>query len=342
MSVAPTKPRKKATLKDVADAAKVSTATASLALRSSPRISPATSRRVNAAAASLDYVYNQRAASLRTQRSSTIGLIVRDMSNPYSAELTSGAEAALARQDYSLLLAADGGDPKKQTRLIRTMLERGVDGLLLSPVTNSDLDALRKVAVYCPLVLLTPYYPQLAADSVGMADEVGTARAVEHLIEQGHRRIAFIGGYDQDETRRRRLHSYRQTLQRWQIDFDPALCVESPTTRRGGYEAVRQLLRIPQPAGSAFCYSDVIAFGVILGLRAAGIEAGRDFAVVGFDDVEEASLWQPSLTSVATDPTGMGEKAAQLMLRRIAEPDMTVQRVIMPSRLIKRDSTASG
>lgn len=340
MSAAPTKPKKKATLKDVADAANVSTATASLALRSSPRISSATSLRVKAAAASLDYVYNQRAASLRTQRSSTIGLIVRDMSNPYSAELTSGAEAALARQDFSLLLAADGGDPKKQTRLIRTMLERGVDGLLFSPVANSDLDALRKVAVYCPLVLLTPYYPQLEADCVGMADEVGTAWAVEHLIAQGRRRIAFIGGYVQDETRRRRLYSYRQTLQRHEIDFDPALCMETPTTRRGGYDAVQKLLENPQPPGSAFCYSDVIAFGVILGLRAAGIEAGRDFAVVGFDDVEEASLWQPSLTSVATDPTAIGEKAAQLMLRRIADPDMTVQRVIMPSRLITRDSTA--
>ena len=342
MSAAPTKPKKKVTLKDVADAANVSTATASLALRSSPRISDATSQRVKTAAASLDYVYNQRAASLRTQRSSTIGLIVRDMSNPYFAELTSGAESALARQDYSLLLAANGGDLKKQARLIRAMLERGVDGLLLSPVNDSNLAALRKTAAYCPLVLLTPYYPQLAADCVGMADEDGTALAIEHLIAQGHRRIAFIGGYDQEETRRRRLHSYRQTLQRHGIDFDPALCIESPTTRRGGYEAVRQLLGIPQPPGCAFCYSDVIAFGVILGLRAAGIEAGRDFAVIGFDDVEEASLWQPSLTSVATDPTIMGEKAAQLMLRRIAEPDMTVQRVIMPSRLIERDSTATS
>ncbi len=342
MSAAPTKPKKKATLKDVADAANVSTATASLALRSSPRISPATSRRVKAAAASLDYVYNQRAASLRTQRSSTIGLIVRDMSNPYFAELTSGAESVLARQDYSLLLAADGGYHEKQARLIRAMLERGVDGLLLSPVTGSDLETLRKTAAYCPLVLLTPYFPQLGVDCVGMADEDGTARAIEHLIAQGHRRIAFIGGYDQEETRRRRLHSYRQILQRHAIDFDPALCVESPTTRRGGYEAVQQLLDNPQTPGCAFCYSDVIAFGVILGLRAAGIEAGRDFAVIGFDDVEEASLWQPSLTSVATDPTVIGEKAAQLMLRRIAEPDMAVQRVIMPSRLIKRDSTASG
>ena len=342
MSAAPTRPKSKATLKDVADAAQVSTATASLALRSNPRISPATSRRVKAAASALDYVYNQRAASLRTQRSSTIGMIVRDLSNPYSAELTSGAEATLARQDYSLLLAADSGDHKKQARLIRTMLERGVDGLLLSPTTASDLDALRKTTVHCPLVLLTPYYPQLATDCVGMADEDGTALAVAHLIAQGHRRIAFIGGYDQDETRRRRLHSYRQTLQRQQIDFDPALCVESATTRRGGYEAVQQLLRIPQPPGSAFCYSDVIAFGVILGLRAAGLEAGRDFAVIGFDDVEEASLWQPSLTSVATDPTDMGATAAQLLLRRIATPNMPLQRVIMPSRLIKRDSTATG
>lgn len=333
--------RKQVTLKDVAEAANVSTATASLVLSNNPRISAATRQRVLEAVEALGYVYNQRAASLRTQRSYTIGLIVTDVLNPYSAELTSGAEAALAAHDYSLVLATTDDDLAKQSRSIRTMLERDVDGLILGPVAGTSTEALRNIMRHCALVLLNPYYENLAIDCVGMDDENGTVWAVRHLIQQGHRRIAFVGGYATSATRQRRLHSYRDTLQARDINYDPALCVDSPVTRRGGYDAVRQLLNLAQPPSAAYCYSDVIAFGVMLGLRAAGLEAGRDLAVIGFDDVPEASLWHPSLTTVSADPRGLGENAAQLMLRRIANPDLPLSRVIMPSQLIVRDSSAT-
>ncbi len=331
----------KVTLQDVADAAGVSKATASLALRNHARISEPTRLRIRAAVEALGYVYNQSAASLRTQRSYSVGLIIKDVSNPFNAELTAGAEAQLAEQGYSLLLCTTDDELDKQSRMIKTMLERDVDGLILSPATGARTGDLRKWMQYCPFVLLTPYYSDLAADCVGMDDEKGTIRAIEHLIGLGHRRIAFVGGYEATSTRRTRLRSYRATLIKQGIEFDPALTITSPVSRRGGYDAVQQLLTMPEPPTAAYCYSDVIAFGVMLGLRAAGIEAGQSFAVIGFDDVEEASLWHPSLTTVSTNAKGIGEQAAQLMLRRIAEPEMPVQRVIMPSRLVERDSSAA-
>lgn len=333
--------RQKVTLQHVAEAAKVSKATASLALSNNPRISQPTRQRVLNAVESLGYVYNQRAASLRTQRSYTIGLIIRDVSNPFNAELTSGAESQLANHDYSLLLAATYDNADKQSRMVKTMLERDVDGLILAPTADTPPAALQRLLDYRPLVLLTPYYAGLAADCVGMDDEKGTARAVTRLIQQGRRRIAFVGGFDTDLTRQRRLQSYRHTLGRHGIELDPALTVASPVSRRGGYDAMRQLLSMARPPTAVYCYSDVIAFGVMLGLRAAGLEAGRDLAVIGFDDVPEASLWHPSLTTVSTDPRGLGLNAAQLMLRRIAEPDLPLKRIIMPSQLIERDSTAA-
>ncbi len=332
--------RQKVTLQHVADAANVSKATASLALSNNPRISEPTRQRVLEAVESLGYVYNQRAASLRTQRSYTIGLIIKDLSNPFNAELTAGAESQLADQDYSLVLATTDDDLDKQSRMIQTLLERDVDGLILAPTASTATASLQRLMDYCPLVLLTPYYAGLAADCVGMDDEKGTARAVEHLIQQGHRRIAFVGGFETDLTRQRRLQSYRETLQRHNIAFDPALRVAGPVSRRGGYDAVHQLLNMPAPPEAAYCYSDVIAFGMMLGLRAAGLEAGRDFAVIGFDDVPEASLWHPSLTTVSTDPRGLGDEAAQLMLRRISAPDAPIRRIRMPSHLVLRDSTA--
>ncbi|MCY3832896.1 MAG: LacI family DNA-binding transcriptional regulator [Chloroflexi bacterium] len=332
--------RKKVTLQQVAEAAGVSKATASLALSNNPRISEPTRQRVLEAVEALGYVYNQRAASLRTQRSYTIGLIIKDVSNPFNAELTSGAESQLADHDYSLVLATTDDDLDKQSRLVQTMLERDVDGLIFSPVAQTTTASMQDLMQYCPLVLLIPYYQKLAADCVGMDDENGTARALEHLIQLGHRRIAFVGGFAAQATRSRRLASYRDTLQRHNIGFDPALCIASPVTLRGGYEAVHQLLRLPRPPTAAYCYSDVNAFGVMLGLRAAGLEAGKDFAVIGFDDVPEASLWHPSLTTVSADPRGLGEKAAQLIHRRISMPDAPVRRIIMPSHLVIRDSTA--
>ena len=333
--------RKLVTLKDVAEAANVSKATASLVLSNNPRISAATRQRVLDAVDALGYVYNQHAASLRTQRSYTIGLIITDVSNPFSAELTSGAESALADHDYSLVLATTDDDLQKQSRSIRTMLERDVDGLILGPVAGTTTESLREITRRCALVLTNPYYDDAPADCVGMDDEYGTMRAVQHLIQQGHRRIAFVGGYPTSSTRQRRLQSYRDTLNGQSLDFDPALCIDCPVTRRGGYDAAHQLLNMAAPPTAAYCYSDVIAFGMMLGLRAAGLDAGSEFAVIGFDDVPEASLWHPSLTTVSADPRGMGENAAQLMLRRIANPDLPVNRVIMPSRLIVRDSSST-
>ena len=112
---------------------------------------------------------------------------------------------------------------------------------------------------HCSLVLTNPYYEGLAADCVGMDDENGTKWAVGRLIQQGHRRIAFVGGYATSSTRQRRLHSYRDTLRGQGIQVDPALCIDSPVTRRGGYDAVHQLLNLAQPPSAAYCYSDVIA-----------------------------------------------------------------------------------
>ena len=333
--------RQKITLQHVADAASVSKATASMVLSNNPRISEPTRQRVLAAVESLGYIYNQRAASLRTQRSYTVGLLIKDVSNPYNAELTSGAESFLAERDYSLLLGTTDDDLDKQSRMIKTMLERDVDGLILSPAAGTSTASLQKLMSHCPLVLMTQYVQDLAADYVGMDNEIGTVLAVEHLIQQGHRRIAFVGGFEATLTRQWRLNSYRDTLLEHNIEFDAGLCVTGPVSRRGGFDAIHRLLRMPEPPAAAYCFSDVIAFGVMLGLRAAGIEAGKDFAVVGFDNVEEASLWQPSLTTVATDPSAMGALAADIMLKRIAEPDMPVQQVIMPSRLIARDSTAA-
>ena len=330
----------KVTLQDVADEAKVSKATVSLALRRNPRISEPTRQRVLAAAESLGYIYNQRAASLRTQRSLTIGLIIGSFTNPFYAEFIAGVEAHLAENEFSLLLGTNGADElDRQSRALRVMLEHDVDGVILVPAAGTSAESLRKIIRYCPLVLVTRYVPELAVDYVGIDNEAGACSAMELLIELGHQRIAFIGGLDDSSAWRDRLRGYQTTLEKHHIPFDPDLCRPSYVSRRGGYDAIQSVLAVVNPPSAAICYNDVVAFGAMLGLRAAGIEPGSRFGVIGFDDVAEASMWQPSLTTVATGRVNIGELVAQLMLKRIANPDMPIEQVFIPPRLIQRDST---
>jgi LacI family transcriptional regulator len=162
--------------------------------------------------------------------------------------------------------------------------------------------------------------------------------ATEHLVSNGHRRIAFVGGPAGSSARRDRAQGLRSVLQQHAIPTDESLFITSPVTREGGRQAILDLLSRTDPPTAALCYNDIVAFGVLLGLQATGRQPGRDFDVIGFDDIEEAALWQPALTTVAIDPQRIGAEAAQLLLERIENPDAPPRRVILPPRLVVRET----
>ncbi len=334
-------PAQKVTLRDVANTVGVSTSTVSLVLNKNPRISEPTQRRVMAAVQELGYVYNQRAASLRTQRSYTVGLIITDIANPFYAELTSGIEDYLNENNYSLLLATTRDNLDYQQRQITTIRERDAEGIMLVPAVGTSADDISTLQQFVPLILVTRYLPRLEVDYIGIDNEVGARRGIEHLIQNGHRRIAFIGGHENSSARRDRLEGYRSMLVKHSIELDSRLSIPGNVSRRGGYNAVQALLQVPDPPTAALCYNDVVAYGVMLGLRDAGIEPGQDFAVVGFDDVAESSLWNPPLATIAARPAEMGREAARLLINRIEQPDLPVEQVIMPSTLIQRASAST-
>ena len=128
-------------------------------------------------------------------------------------------------------------------------------------------------------------------------------------------------------------------LEKYSIPLDESLMANSPVTRKGGYTAIQEVVSSENPPTAVLCYNDVVAFGVMLGLRSCNLDPGRDVAVVGFDDVSEASLWNPSLSTVSATPTQMGQQAASLLLKRIEQPDRPAQQVILPSTLIIRASS---
>ena len=330
---------RRVTLQDVADAVGVSKSTVSLVLSNHPRISEETRQRVLETVDELGYVYDLRAASLRTQQSFTVGLVITDIMNPFYAELTVGIENTLFEENYIALLGSTTDQIDNQERLLATMRERHIDGIIMCPARGTLPETIARFSRQLPTVMVTRYLPGVAVDYVGIDNEVGARRATEHLIEQGHQRIAFIGGPQNSSARQDRLQGYLGILEKHDVQPDEALMLTSPVTRSGGYKAVRKMIEDSPHPTAILCYNDVVAFGVMLGLRSYGLEPGTDVSVVGFDDVEEASLWNPPLTTVSAIPIQMGQHAARLLLKRIEEPDRPTQQMILPSTLIIRASS---
>jgi LacI family transcriptional regulator len=329
------------TLHDLAEHARVSPATVSLVLRKSPLVAKDTRARVLASIEALGYVYNRGAASLRTRRTNTIGAAMNELVNPYFMGLTAAIERAMAEIGYRVFLANSEEDPARQARFIETMREYNADGLVVCPVQGTDPAELAKQvrAAGLPCVLISRDLPGSGLDYAGHDHEGAMRLAVEHLIGLGHRRIAMIGGSQRTETGRERQRGYLAALTAHGIRPARELELEGPPTRSFGMEAIHRLLSLKRPPTAACCFNDVIAFGVMLGLRRMGLEPGRDFAVTGNDDTAEAALWTPALTTTVIDSPRMGENAANLLLQRLENPAAPPRRIVLEPKLVIRESS---
>lgn len=328
------------TLRDLARHAGVSPATVSLVLRKSPLVADGTRARVQHAIQALGYVYNRGAASLRSGRTHTVGAAMNELANPYFAGLTAALELALTQVGHTVFLSNSQEDTARQARFIETMREYKADGLVVCPAERTrpeDLAAL--VGGGLPCVLISRDLPGSGLDYVGHDHRGGTRQAVDHLLGLGHRCIAMVGGIAGNWTGRERVQGYTEALQAHGIEPDPALHIPCAPTRDGGAAAIAQLLAMPDPPTAAACFNDMLAFGVMLGLRRARIEPGRDFSVTGNDDVTEAALWTPSLTTSVIDAEALGQGVAELLLARIRDPEAPQRRLVLPARLAIREST---
>nr|WP_246513028.1 LacI family DNA-binding transcriptional regulator [Azospirillum picis] len=321
----------------VADRAGVSRSTVSLVLRGSPLVAAETRDRVQAAMAELGYIYNRGAATLRAARTQTVGLLVCEISNPFYAELTAGVDEVLDTEGFVAFIANSAEQPDRQDRFLQRMREHNVDGVILCPAAGTPHDLPGRLAGWrLPFVQALRSVPSQDSDYAGVDYQAGIEMVAEHLIGLGHRRIAFIGSNLDHSAYVDRRKGFAAAMARHGLADD--LVLRCPPSRRAGAEVVGALLAHPAPPTAALCHNDVLALGVILGLEARGLHAGRDLAVTGFDDVPEAALSRPALTTVATSARQIGQEAARLLLRRIADPQGRPERVILPGRLVVRES----
>ncbi|MEQ8934145.1 MAG: LacI family DNA-binding transcriptional regulator [Silicimonas sp.] len=330
---------RKVRLIEVAREAGVSRSAVSLALRGHPSIPERTRNRIQEAVQSLGYVYNRGAASLRTASTQTVGIIVHDVTNPYFAEIVAAVQDEMTRHGRVVLFGNTQESTTRQAEFIETFREHNVDGLIVCPAAGTRPETVADVQRSgLPLVIFSRDIPEANVDYVGGANLEGMQKATAHLISAGHRRIAMVGANMEIATGRDRLAGYRAALAEADIPEDPALVIEGPATRDFGLQAIKSLMAQDPNLTACVCFNDVLAFGVMLGLRNDGKEAGRDFSVVGFDDVAEATLWRPALTSLGFSHEELGRQVAELLLRRVGQPDAPPKRVVMDFELRSRDT----
>jgi LacI family transcriptional regulator len=328
------------TLLDVAQAAGVSRATASLVIRKSPLVADETRRRVEQAIAKLGYVYNMGAASMRATRSNTVGVIIPNLGNPFFAAMLAGIEQALEDAGLIVVLANSRESAASQETIIHRMRERGVDGLILCPVAETRPSLLAKAAEWrLPVVQVLRYVSDSMGDYAGTDYAGGMRQAVDHLAELGHRTIAFAAGGPVHSAYRERLAGFRAAMADHALD--PNAIVNVPLGPGGSPASAQALLDHPARPTAVLCFNDIMAAGIANGLTDLGVMVGPGFSVVGFDDLAEAELVRPRLTSVATFPAEIGDNAARLLLERLEVPQRADRRVVNLTRLARRQSTAA-
>jgi LacI family transcriptional regulator len=331
--------KRRVTLKDIARHAGVATGTVSMTINNNPLVAEATREHVLRVIKEHGYVYDRAAAQLRKKRTNIVGMSICDLLNPYFAEIAASVDQVLEEHRRVLFVGNSAESVKRQARFLGTLREYNVEGVILMPAIGTPRAAVERVREWhIPIVMVSRYVPQVDADYVGSDNRLGSVLATRHLLDLGHRRIAFVGLNRRTTTARDRFAGFRAALAEVRVAPRNDLVVECKSTRPDGYYAIHRLFGTDEPPTAVVCFNDLIAFGVMLGLRQLGLEPGRDCSVVGADDVTEASLWLPPLTTVAVDTAGIGRAAAHVLHERIEHPDGPAQRLVIPPKLTVRGS----
>lgn len=330
----------RATVYDVAHLAGVSIKTVSRVVNGSEAVTEKTRVRVMEAVQSLSYVPNSNALSLKNGSSRTVGVVVDSLADPFFAAIVSVVERKLVTAGYTVLVASTNRQSDRERDQVLALLRHRIAGLVLVP-TASDHSYLTDTLHDIPLVMVDRDGGLPGCDVVRADDQAASERAITGMLENGHRRIAFIGDSGALPTTRDRHHGYLAAYAAAGVDVDPTLERRDPDQPADARRATLALLALPDPPTAFFCCHPRGAVGTVRALH----EAGRtDCAVISFGDVSLGDLIQPGLTVIDHRPEDVAEAAADLLLERLAEAtDPTTTRrapadLVIPLTMIRRGS----
>lgn len=328
---------KRPTIIDVATRAGVSKSTVSLVLQQSPLVKAETREDVRRAMAELGYVYNRSAANLRSSNAGLIGVVINDLRNPFFTEFATSLQMALSDRGYATVIANTDEDPALQAQVIGAMLEHGVSALIVSPAYGDDtaFDAIARANVPALQVLrqIVPAdrFPFAAPDY-----PTGSRMATDHLLAQGARQVAFVGGLEGRAVTQLRMSGYLERLSA--VGMTP-LHLPGRPGRAFGREAARWLLQEHPAVDAVLCFNDLTALGLLSGCSELGRTVGTALKVVGFDDIEDCAEVYPALSSIRCDIAGFGRQMAETVLKWLEEDHRPPPETVTPVTLIPRASS---
>jgi LacI family transcriptional regulator len=326
----------RATIADVARVSGVSTTTVSHVLTGKRPVAPATRERVQKAVRKLKYRPNHVARNLRVGSSQMVAVVLPDITNPFYSQLTRGLSDSLGASYGSYVCSTDGSTSRERS-FLDDAVARGVDGIVISSI---DLDAAGTISaahIDIPMVCIGGSVDHPDVDWVLSADREGSFAAVEHLLIRGARRVAMIAG--PPPAAPGRVEGYRRALDSESRASRPII-VDGDFTRAGGRTAMIKLMRARQRPDAVFCANDLTAIGALDATRELGLRVPDDVRLVGFDDIDAASLVSPALTTVANPAYESGWAAGGLLMDRLTGRHSGARRTtVLPCRLVVRESS---
>ena len=331
--------KKRPTLRDVAQAAGVSKATAARVVNGSiDLVREQTRDRVLEVVEKLGYERHAVAGSLRSERTYMIALSIPDITNPFWPEVARGVQDAVEQAGYTVVLMNNDWNAEREDKHLKRMRQKQFDGLIINPTGTLNADLLE---LNFPVVVLASgeAYPDF--DTVSSDSAQANRMAMEHLIALGHRRIGLIAG----PLRRRKSHTHLDTYVRACYEHgllvDQALMLQGTFSQQGGFDAMQQFLALPQRPTAVFAVNDIIALGALRAAQMAGLKVPEEMSIIGMDDIFAAATAYPPLTTIAKPKYDIGTNAARFLLQRIegTMPD-AMRHALLPCRLELRSSTA--
>jgi DNA-binding LacI/PurR family transcriptional regulator len=327
-------------MKDVAKYANVSIATVSRVLSNKPHVRPEVRQRVLKAIDSLGYKPSRLARSLRMQTSCIIGLIISDIQNPFFTSLVRAVEDRAYQEQHAVFLCNSDEDIEKERLYIELMLAERVAGVVITPTQEKDNPSSKLLEAKIPVVSVDRRMLDLEVDTV-VVDNIRASRdLVEHLIQDGHRRIGPILGSFSITTGRERRLGYTAALRSHGIAIDKDLIRTGLPKEEMGYQCACQLLDLPEPPTAIFTGNNLLTIGALRAIQERKLRIPEDVGIAAFDEMRWASLIEPPLTVVKQPTYELGWAATDLLLKRIREPERAVQEIILKPPLCIRQSCA--
>jgi LacI family transcriptional regulator len=331
----------KVTIVQVAEKAGVSLGTVSRVMNNDAHVAPETRERVSAVMREMGYVANRQARGLKGNRTNVIGVLAPDLGTGYIGEILHGVDAELGLHQMDLMLFTTHRTATKEVSYVANMVQGMVDGLLvILPRNPADYTGTLTSRNF-PFVLIDHQGTGNPCPAVGATNWQGAYNATEYLIKLGHRRIGFITGSMDLGAAIDRLEGYKSALQVHHIPEDPQLIYEGTFFQPDGYAGGSALMDLKNPPTALFASNDVMAMGVMDAIRERGLHIPEDVSIVGFDDIPQAAMVRPALTTVRQPLDEMGRLATQMLIDQLKNPEKEFGRIELPTELIVRDSTLS-